>query len=345
MSRSQKISLIKIGICSLLFAIGFFTNSIWLFLAAYAIAGYETIINAFIGLWGRQLLDENFLMTIASIGAIYCQEYPEAVAVMLFYRVGEFFEHYAVNKSRKSIGELMDIKADSAIKLVNDVEVAVAPEELDVNDVILLRPGEKVPVDGMVIEGESTLDTSALTGESLPRHTFPGQEITSGTINLTGVLKVRVTRKFEDSTVAKILDLVENASSRKAAVEKFITRFAHYYTPLVVVAAAILATVPPLVMPNQFFTEWLYRSMIFLVISCPCALVISVPLTLFAGVGSASKMGVLVKGSNYLEALSQVDTFVFDKTGTLTTGKFTVTKVIPAAGVEESELLRIAAHG
>jgi len=346
MTRTQKIDLLKIAASAALFAAGLATNIIWFYLAAYVIAGYETIIDAVLGMINRQFLDEHFLMTIASIGAIYCQEYPEAVAVMLFFQVGEFFEHYAVNSSRASIAELMDIRADSAVRLGADgSEETVDPEELAIGDIILVRPGEKVPVDGMVTEGASTLDTAALTGESLPRDIAPGQEVISGTINLTGVLKIQVTKLYEDSTVAKVLDLVENASSRKASVEKFITKFARYYTPLVVLAAVLLAVVPPLVL-SQPFDSWLYRAMIFLVISCPCALVISVPLSLFAGVGSASRMGILVKGSNYLEALSKVDTFAFDKTGTLTTGRFAVTEIFVARpeDINETQMLTIAAY-
>lgn len=346
MTRTQKIDLFKIGASAILFAIALYTDIIWFFLAAYAIAGYETIINAVMGIINRQFLDENFLMTIASLGAFYCQEYPEAVAVMLFYQVGEFFEHYAVNRSRNSIAELMDIRADFAVRLSNGTEETVDPEELNVEDLILVRPGEKIPVDGIVINGTSTLDTAALTGESLPRDITAGEEVISGTINLSGALTIQVTKPYEDSTVAKVLDLVENAAGRKASVEKFITKFARYYTPLVVFAAILLAVVPPLAL-KQPFDAWLYRAMIFLVISCPCALVISVPLSLFAGVGSASKKGILVKGSNYLEALSKVDTFAFDKTGTLTTGKFAVTKVFVARPEElnEKQLLSIAGHG
>lgn len=346
MTRTQKIDLAKIVAAAVFFATGLVTEIIWFYLAAYVIAGYKTILEAAFGIWNRQFLDENFLMTIASLGAIYCQEYPEAVAVMLFYQVGEFFEHYAVNRSRKSIAELMDIRADYAVILTAEGEVTVDPEELEVGDLILVRPGEKIPVDGIVAEGISTLDTAALTGESLPRDTAPGQEIISGTINLTGALKIQVTKLYEDSTVAKVLDLVENASSRKASVEKFITKFARYYTPLVVLAALCLAVIPPLAF-GQPFDAWLYRAMIFLVVSCPCALVISVPLSLFAGVGAASKEGILVKGSNYLEALSQVDTFAFDKTGTLTTGRFAVTKIAVARPEEltEQQLLSLAAYG
>ena len=345
MTRTQKITLAKILLSGILFATGLATDSIWFYLAAYVIAGYETVFDAALGLIHRQFLDENFLMTIASLGAIYCQEYPEAVAVMLFYQVGTFFERFAVNRSRNSIAELMDIRADFAVRLTDHGEETVDPEELLLGDLILIRPGDKVPVDGIVKEGSSSLDTAALTGESIPRDAAPGQEIISGTINLTGALKVEVTRLYEDSTVAKVLDLVENASSKKASVEKFITRFARYYTPLVVLGAVLLAVLPPLIL-SQSFEVWLYRAMIFLVISCPCALVISVPLSLFAGVGAASKEGILVKGSNYLEALSNVDTIAFDKTGTLTTGKFSVTEVCVARpeDLNADQLLTIAAY-
>jgi len=343
MTKSQKIDLIKIGVSAVLYVLGFVTGNFWVFMAAYAVAAYETIWEAIMGVIHLELLDENFLMTIASLGAIYCGEYPEAVAVMLFYQVGEFFENYAVNNSRKSIAGLMDIKAEFANRLVGGREEKVEPEELHLDDIILVRPGEKIPVDGIVTEGSSSLDTAALTGESIPRDVSEGEEIISGTINLTGLLKVRVTSVYEDSTVAKVLDLVENASSKKAAVEKFITKFAHYYTPIVVGCAVALAVIPTVILGWSAFSEWLYRAMIFLVISCPCALVISVPLSLFAGVGSASRQGILVKGSNYLEALSKVDTFAFDKTGTLTTGRFAVTKVSPAGSISEAELLEMTA--
>ncbi|MGF6375976.1 Cd2+/Zn2+-exporting ATPase [Clostridiales Family XIII bacterium PM5-7] len=345
MNKTQKIDLGKIIISAALFATGIATNIIWFYIAAYAIAGYKTIFEAALNIIHGHVLDENFLMTIASLGAVYCQEYPEAVAVMLFYQVGEFFEHYAVNNSRKSIADLMDIKAEFANKLVDGKEVTVDPEDLTLDDMILIRPGEKVPVDGIIIDGSSSLNTSALTGESVPRDVTAGEEIISGTINLTGALTVQVTKLFEDSTVAKVLDLVENAGSRKASVEKFITRFARYYTPIVVAFAVLMAIVPPLAIPGQAFQDWLYRAMIFLVISCPCALVISVPLSLFAGVGSASKQGILVKGSNYLEALARVNTFAFDKTGTLTTGKFQVTVIHPVGQISEEALLELAAYG
>lgn len=345
MTKKQKIDLVKIFVAVALFISGYAADIVWFFLAAYIVAGYRTVFTAVTGIFHGQLLDEHFLMTIASLGAAYCGDYPEAVAVMLFYQVGEFFEHYAVNSSRKSISELMDIKAEYANKLVDGKEITVEPEELVLEDIILIKPGEKIPVDGVIIEGSSSLDTAALTGESIPRDVSKGEGIVSGAINLTGVLKVKVTRLYEDSTVAKVLDLVENSSSRKAKVEKFITKFAHYYTPIVVLLAVLLAVIPPLVISGETFQEWIYRAMIFLVISCPCALVISVPLSLFAGVGSASRQGILVKGSNYLEALAHVKAFAFDKTGTLTTGRFAVTKIHSAGTVTEEQLLEIAAYG
>lgn len=343
MNKEQKIDIAKILVAAVLYAAGFMTGNFWVFIAAYAVAGYGTIYEALIGIIHLELLDENFLMTVASLGALYCSQYPEAVAVMLFYQVGEFFENYAVNNSRKSIAGLMDIKAEFANRLVDGREERVDPEDLHLSDLILVRPGEKIPVDGIVAEGTSSLDTAALTGESVPRDVAEGDEIISGTINLTGLLKITVTKVYEDSTVAKVLDLVENASSRKAAVEKFITRFAHFYTPIVVGCAVALAVIPTVVLGWSQFDEWLYRAMIFLVISCPCALVISVPLSLFAGVGSASRQGILVKGSNYLEALAKVDAFAFDKTGTLTTGRFAVTKVSPSGTMTEEEFLKMAA--
>lgn len=343
MNKEQKIDIAKITVSAVLYAAGFITGNIWVFLAAYGVAGYATIWEAILGVIHLELLDENFLMTIASLGALYCGQYPEAVAVMLFYQVGEFFEDYAVNNSRKSIAGLMDIKAEFANRLIGGKEEKVAPEELHLDDIILVRPGEKVPVDGTVVKGSSSLDTAALTGESIPRDISEGEGIISGTINLTGLLEIRVTSVYEDSTVAKVLDLVENASSRKAAVEKFITKFAHYYTPIVVGCAIALAIIPTIILGWSYFDEWLYRAMIFLVISCPCALVISVPLSLFAGVGSASRHGILVKGSNYLEALAKVDTFAFDKTGTLTTGRFTVTNISSVDRISDEDFLKMSA--
>lgn len=347
MTGKQKKDLLKIGGSALLFALGIVLDNTPLLIAAYVLSGYETVIEAVMGIVNRQFLDENFLMTIASLGAIYCGDYREAVAVMLFYKVGEFFEHYAVNSSRKSIADLMDIKAEFATRVTKNadgsvVEEIVEPEDLVPGDVILIKPGEKVPVDGVVTDGSSALDTAALTGESLPQDVAEGDSVTSGTINLTGAILVQVSRPYEDSTVAKVLDLVENASSRKANIEGFITKFARYYTPAVVLLAVLLAVLPPIFKVGTF-SEWLYRAMVFLVISCPCALVISVPLSLFAGIGSASREGILVKGSNYLEALAKVDTFAFDKTGTLTQGQFAVSKISAAEGFDGEKLLEIAA--
>lgn len=293
------------------------------------------------GIVNGQVFDENFLMTIATFGAFGVGEYSEAVAVMLFYQVGELFQSYAVSRSRQSIADLMDICPEYA-NLEKDGElVQTDPDDVEIGDIIVIKPGERVPLDGTVISGESMVDTSALTGESVPRRVETGSEIISGCINESGVLRVEVTKEFDDSTVARILELVENASSKKAQVENFITRFARYYTPAVVAAAALLAVVPPLAL-GAGFGPWIQRACIFLVISCPCALVISVPLSFFGGIGAASRNGVLVKGSNYLEALAQMDTIVFDKTGTLTKGEFKVTEIRPS-GMSGEELLRLAA--
>lgn len=343
MEKEQKIDLAKIIISAACFAGGLVTGWIWFYILAYAISGYKTIIEAVSGIIHGELLDETFLMTIASIGAIYCDAYAEAVAVMLFYAVGEFFEDFAVDNSRESISNLMDIKAEFANKIVNGSEVTVKPEELVIGDIIIIKPGEKIPVDGKVIDGSSSIDTAALTGESIPRDVAVGDEIVSGTINLTGALNVEVTTPYEDSTVSKVLDLVENASDRKAPIENFITKFAHVYTPIVVGLAAAVAVIPTIVFGWSSFYEWIYRAMIFLIISCPCALVISVPLSMFAGVGAASKQGILVKGSNYLQALSNVSTFAFDKTGTLTTGRFDVTGIHGTSSITDDELLAMAA--
>lgn len=345
MNRAQKIDLTKIALSAILLIVGNVTGVFWFYLAAYIIAGYRAVIEAVSGIIHGQLLDENFLMSIASLGALYCREYQEAVAVMLFYMIGTFFEHYAVNKSRKSIADLMDIRADFARQIIDGKEEIIEPEDLNPGDIILIRPGEKIPVDGIVVEGNSSLNTAPLTGEAVPRDVEENSEVLGGAVNLTGVLKIKVTSIYEDSTVAKVLDLVENASSRKAPVEKFITRFARYYTPLVVGAAVLLAVVPPLILGFDHFQHWLYTAMIFLVVSCPCALVISVPLSLFAGIGSAGKNGILVKGSNYLEAMAHVKTMAFDKTGTLTTGNFNLVDISPADGVTEKELLNYAAYG
>ncbi|CVI66872.1 Cadmium, zinc and cobalt-transporting ATPase [Clostridiales bacterium CHKCI001] len=314
-----------------------------LYLIGYLVVGLEILKKAVKNIKNGQVFDENFLMSIATIGAFLLGEYLEGIAVMLFYQIGELFQSYAVNQSRKSISDLMDIRPDSAVVLRDSQEEVVDPEEVMVGEIIVVRPGEKVPLDGIVIEGSSTLDTAALTGESVPRTVVSGETIISGCINLTGILKIRVEKEFEESTVAKILDLVENASSQKAKVENFITRFARYYTPVVVMAAAVLAVIPPLFLPNYPFADWIYRALTFLVISCPCALVISIPLSFFGGIGAASKYGVLVKGSNYLELLSNAEFAVFDKTGTLTEGSFRVSEIVPE-GMKQEDLLGIAAY-
>ncbi len=322
-----------------------------LFLISYLAAGYDIPMKAFRNIRNGQVFDENFLMTVATFGAIMVGELTEAVAVMLFYQVGELFSDYAVNKSRKSITDLMDINPEYANVLRDGVEEQVEPDEVEIGETIIIKPGEKVPLDGIVLKGSSSLDTKALTGESMPLEVTEGQNIVSGSINLNGLLEVQVTRLYDDSTVAKILELVENASSRKAKAENFITKFARVYTPIVVYLALALALVPPIiqmVVPGfaggQGFDTWLYRACSFLVVSCPCALVISVPLSFFGGLGAASKNGILIKGSNYLEAMGSLDTVVFDKTGTLTTGKFQVTFVEPVSGSKE-ELLALAAYG
>lgn len=314
-----------------------------LFLAAYVAVGYKVIWKAVRGVVNGQVLDENFLMAVASIGAFFVGEYPEAVAVMLFYQIGEMFEDYAVGKSRKSITGLMDIRPDSANLKTETGIVAVSPSEVRPGDLIIVRPGEKVPLDGVVIEGISSLNTSALTGESLPREIGQGDEILSGCVNINGLLTVKVTKAFGESTVSKILDLVENSAAKKAKTENFITRFAAVYTPLVVGAAVILAVLPPLLIDGALWADWIYRALNFLVVSCPCALVISVPLSFFGGIGGASKIGVLVKGSNYLEAISKAEYMVMDKTGTLTQGVFHVEDIFAEDGYEKGEILRYAA--
>jgi len=312
------------------------------FLIPYLIIGWDIVYKAFRGIRNGQVFDENFLMTVATFGAFGVGEFSEAVAVMLFYQVGELFQSYAVNRSRQSISDLMNICPEYA-NIEKDGQIEqVDPDDVEVDDIIVVQPGERIPLDGVVVEGESMIDTSALTGESVPRRAAAGDEIISGCVNGSGLLRVRVTKEFDDSTVARILELVENASSKKAKVENFITRFARYYTPVVVIAAVALAFVPPIVLGGEF-GEWIQRACIFLVISCPCALVISVPLSFFGGIGAASRIGVLVKGSNYLEAVSELDTVVFDKTGTLTKGEFKVTELHPA-GISEDELLELAAY-
>ena len=312
------------------------------YLVPYLIIGYDVLRRAVLGIVHGEVFDENFLMAIATVGAMALGSYGEGVEVMLFYQIGELFQSYAVGKSRRSISELMDIRPDCANVERDGQVVSVDPDEVAVGEIIVLRPGERVPLDGTVVEGESTLNTSALTGESLPREVAAGGGVISGCINVTGVLRVRVDRPFEESTVSKILDLVENSSLKKAKAENFITKFAHYYTPAVCIGAAALAVLPPLVLGGGW-AVWVKRALTFLVISCPCALVISIPLSFFGGIGGASRCGILVKGGNYLEALAATGTVVFDKTGTLTRGVFAVSRIVPAPGVEESELLETAA--
>lgn len=313
-----------------------------LYLIPYLIAGRDVVKKCFLGIKNRQLLDECFLMTLATVGAFVTGENSEAVAVMLFYQVGEWFQSYAVGKSRKSITELMDIAPDFAnIERADGSIKEVDPEEVQIGDILVIRAGEKIPVDGTVLEGQSMVNTSALTGESVPRSAVSGDQIISGCINGEGLLKIRAEKKYEDSTVAQILELVENASSKKSKTENFITRFARYYTPIVVAGAVMLALIPPIFTGN--WMDWMMRACTFLVISCPCALVISVPLSFFGGIGAASNIGVLVKGSNYLEQMAHLDTVVSDKTGTLTEGVFHVTRVVPAEGVSEEAVLRNAA--
>jgi len=315
-----------------------------LFFASYVLVGGEVLLRAFRNILRGEFFDENFLMSIATIGAFTIKQYPEGVVVMLFYKVGEFIQSIAVNRSRKSISDLMDIRPDYANLKVGSELQRVAPEEVKVGDSIVVKPGEKVPLDGIVTEGKSMLDISALTGESMPRDVEAPNEVLSGFININGLLTIEVTKVFGESTVSKILELVQNASSKKAPTENFITKFARYYTPIVVIVAVLLAFIPPLVFKGITFSECLYRALAFLVISCPCALVISIPLGFFGGIGGASKRGILVKGSNYLEALNNVDIVVFDKTGTLTKGVFKVTEINPESGFTKEELLEYAAY-
>lgn len=340
---------ISLGVGAVLFVIGTVFHfsqpaGFIMFLISYLLVGGEVVFRALKNISKGQVFDENFLMSVATIGAFAIGEYPEGVAVMLFYQVGEAFQRLAVNRSRKSISALMDIRPDFAnLKVGNEVR-KVSPEEVGIGDLIVVKPGEKVPLDGRIVEGSSALDTSALTGESLPRDVEPGSEVLSGSINKNGVLTIEVSKEFGESTVSKILDLVQNASSKKAPTENFITRFARYYTPIVTFSALALAVIPPIVIPGAVFSEWIYRALAFLVVSCPCALVISIPLSFFGGIGGASKNGILIKGSNYLEALNNVDTIVFDKTGTLTKGTFRVTSVVGMNGYSDQELLSLAAH-
>ncbi|WP_207720280.1 heavy metal translocating P-type ATPase [Clostridium sporogenes] len=322
-------------------------NNEWLqsalFIISYIIVGGDVVKRAVKNIFKGQVFDENFLMSIATIGAFFIGEYPEGVAVMLFYQVGELFQSYAVGKSRKSIASLMDIRPDYANVKKGDELVKVDPDEVQIGDIIVIKAGEKIPLDGKVIEGSSMIDTSALTGESVPREVEVGSDILSGCININGVITAEVTKEFGESTVSKILDLVENASSKKSNSEQFITKFARYYTPVVVIIAVFLAIIPPLVIDGATFSDWIYRALAFLVVSCPCALVISIPLSFFGGIGGAAKKGILVKGSNYLEALAQTEIVVFDKTGTLTKGVFNVQEIHPE-GVSKEELLELTAY-
>ena len=344
----DKANIIKLAVGGVLFFTALLADlpywaNIGIYLASYIIIGGDVLLKSIKNISRGEIFDENFLMAIATIGAFAIKEYPEAVAVMLFYQVGELLQDIAVSRSRNSIAELMDIRPDYANLVIGNKTKKVSPKEVKTEDIILIRPGEKVPLDGEVVEGKSVVDTTALTGESVPREVKEGDEILSGFINKNGVLKVKVTKEFEESTVSKILNLVENAAGKKAAAEKFITKFAKYYTPAVVGIAAALAIAPPLLIHEATFSQWLYRSLVFLVISCPCALVISIPLGFFGGIGSASRNGVLVKGGNYLEALNSLHTVVFDKTGTLTKGIFEVAGVYPQNGFSKDELLKYAA--
>ncbi|PEI95296.1 cadmium-translocating P-type ATPase [Bacillus pseudomycoides] len=314
-----------------------------LFVIAYLLIGGDIVWRAVRNITRGQVFDENFLMAIATLGAFAIGQYSEAVAVMLFYQVGELFQSIAVNRSRKSITSLMDIRPDYANVKVGNETKQVSPEDVQIGDYIIVKPGEKVPLDGKVVEGSSMVDTSALTGESVPREVEVGNDVLSGFVNQNGVLTIEVTKEFGESTVSKILDLVQNASSRKAPTENFITKFARYYTPVVVITAAALAFIPPLILEGATFSDWIYRALVFLVISCPCALVVSIPLGFFGGIGGASKSGILIKGSNYLEALNDVKHIVFDKTGTLTKGVFKVTKMEPNGATTKEELLEYAA--
>ena len=347
MTRKQKRLLTRIIVAAALFLAG---NLIpmpgWaemgIFLICYAVAGWDIVWKAVTNILHGQVFDENFLMTIATVGALILGEHSEGVAVMLFYQVGEWFQSYAVSKSRKSITSLMDIRPDYANIEKDGRLVQVDPDQVQIGDTIVVKPGERVPLDGKIIKGTSALDTSALTGESMPREVEPGMDVISGCINQTGILTIQTTKEFGESTVAKILDLVENASDKKGRTENFISRFARYYTPIVVFAALALALLPPLVL-QQPFSTWIYRALTFLVISCPCALVISIPLSFFGGIGGSSRIGVLVKGSNYLESLAHAEIVVFDKTGTLTKGSFAVTEIHPV-DMEDPQLLELAAY-
>src|SRR5665648_754033 len=346
-NQKKKLNFILLALALLILGIILPLEKHWsllFFIPGYIIIGAGTLKQAFLNILHWQVFDESFLMSIATLGAFALGDYAEAMAVMLFYQIGVLFESYAVDKSRKSIAELMDIRPDYA-NLRRDGEfINVNPEEVQVGDRIQIKPGEKIPLDGLILEGCSSLDTRSLTGESAPKDCEPGDDVISGCINMTGLLTVEVTKVYSESTVSRILDLVENASNLKSNIESFITKFARYYTPVVVIVAIALAVIPPLFYPGALYTDWVYRALTFLVISCPCALVISIPLSFFAGVGGASKAGILVKGSNYLEALARAEIVVFDKTGTLTKGTFEVTGLYPARSITEKQLLELAAY-
>ena len=347
MNKKLKNLLIKIIISSIIFIIAILSPinlyaKLSLYILSYLIVGYEILGKSFKNILSGEIFDENFLMVLASFVAFFLGEYTEAIAIILFYQIGEFFQSYAVNNSRKSISKLVNIKADYANIEKNGKIEKVNPEEININDIIIIKPGERVPLDGIIVEGQSNIDTSALTGESMPQSVEIKDEILSGCINLSNILKVKVSKKYTESTASKILDLIENATNKKAKVEHFITKFAKIYTPIVVGLAVLIATLPPFIL-NEEFSKWLYRSMVFLVVSCPCALVISVPLSFFAGIGLASKYGILVKGGNFLELLSKIKYFVFDKTGTLTRGKFEVSE-IHNIDITEEEFLKYASY-
>lgn len=338
-------AIILVIMCTVFKLEGYFRFAVYI--AAYLIVGYDILKKAFKGILKKQIFDENFLMATATIGAVLLGEYTEAVAVMLFYQIGELFQSYAIGKSRRNISALMDIRPDYANVETDGKMEQVDPDEVEIGTVITVLPGERIPIDGIVVSGTSTLDTSALTGESVPRRAKEGDEVLSGCINMDGLLKISTTKEFGESTVARILDLVENASSKKSRSEQFISKFAHYYTPAVCYSALALAVIPPVVImlmgKDPEFSKWIYRALTFLVISCPCALVISIPLSFFAGIGGASKNGILIKGSNYLEALSKVKTLVFDKTGTVTKGVFEVTEIVPV-NISKEDLLYLTAY-
>lgn len=346
MTKKEKKQLIRIIISGILFILGFIFDikylTVIILLVSYIIIGFDILLKAFRNIKRGKVFDENFLMTVATVGALCIGDVKEAVAVMLFYQVGELFQSYAVNKSRKSVSELMNIRPDYANVIRDGKEVKVDPNEVNIEEIIFVKPGEKIPLDGIVVEGKSMLNTVALTGEAVPRSVKEDDEVLSGCINNDGILKIKVTKKFGDSTVSKILDLVENASSRKSKSEAFITKFAKYYTPIVCGIALVVAVLPPLIL-NESFNAWIYKALSFLVVSCPCALVISIPLSFFGGIGAASNIGVLIKGSNYLEALSNVDIIVCDKTGTLTEGIFKVQEV-NAISMSNEELIKIVAY-